>query len=190
MSQQENDTVEETGVNEETKDASKESEVVSSDINLEEELNKAKVEIASLRDSWARERAEFQNYKRRTASEFFTVKRDAVKNFVIKILTPIDNLDRVTKSVNVIDELKPFVDGVKMIQNEFSAILERENIVQIKALGEAFDPMRMEAIASEESEEYTEEIVIEVYQPGYEFKESNDSFPIRPPRVRVGRPKI
>ena len=36
---------------------------------LKEELEKAKQKIASLEDSFLRERAEFQNYKRRTAAE-------------------------------------------------------------------------------------------------------------------------
>ncbi|MDX1959469.1 MAG: nucleotide exchange factor GrpE [Leptospiraceae bacterium] len=180
-----------TDIQNESGEAETQEPVVSqNDINLEEELNKAKVEIASLKDSWARERAEFQNYKRRTAGEFLVIKREAVKNFVIKILNPIDNLDRVSLGVNITDELKPFVDGVKMIRNEFKNILEKENIHQMNCDNEPFDATKMEAIAADESEDYSEEIVIEVYQPGYELKENNDSIVLRPARVRVGRPKL
>jgi molecular chaperone GrpE len=42
----------------------------------------------------------------------------------------------------------------------------------------------------QESEDFTEEIVVEVYQPGYEFRENNDSFSLRPARVKVGRPRL
>lgn len=76
-----------------------------------------------------------------------------------------------------------------MIRNEFLNILEKENIFKVAPKGEPFDPMWMEAIAAEESDEYTEEVVIEVYQAGYEFVENNERFTLRPARVRVGRPK-
>ena len=50
--------------------------------------------------------------------------------------------------------------------------------------------MSMEAIAADESEDYTEETVIEVYQAGYEFVENNERITLRPSRVKVGRPKF
>jgi molecular chaperone GrpE len=157
--------------------------------NLEEEINKLKMENTSLKDSWARERAEFQNFKRRTAAEYLNVKREALKNFVSKILNPIDNMERVGQGMNLTDEVKPFVDGVSMIRNEFYNILERENIIKLSPKGEPFDPTTMEAIAAEESDQYSEETVIEVYQAGYQFVENNERFTLRPARVRVGRPK-
>jgi molecular chaperone GrpE len=93
MSEQEN-TVTENSAKEETEgskvnDSNVESSEETSKIaNLEEEINKLKVENSSLKDSWLRERAEFQNYKRRTANEYLTIKREAVKSFVIKIINP------------------------------------------------------------------------------------------------------
>jgi len=157
---------------------------------LQEELEKAKQKIASLEDSFLRERAEFQNYKRRTAAEYAKIKGEAVKNFIIKLLNPIDNLERVGTGVNVSDEMKPFIDGVGMILREMNGILEKENVVKVSPVGQLFDPTTMEAIASDESEDVTEETVVEVYQPGYVFTESNESFALRPARVKVARPKI
>lgn len=157
---------------------------------LEEELNKAKQKIVSLEDSFLRERAEFQNYKRRTAAEYAKIKGEAVKNFIIKLLNPIDNLERVGAGINVSDEMKPFLDGVGMILREMNGILEKENVVKVNPVGQPFDPTTMEAIASDESETVTEETVIEVYQPGYVFTENNESFALRPARVKVARPKF
>lgn len=157
---------------------------------LKEELKKAKEESASFKDSWARERAEFQNFKRRAASDYMTVKKETTKNLVLKLLTPIDNLERVGAGMTITDEMKPFFDGVEMIKREFNSLLEKENIFKVIPKGEIFDPMTMEAIASDESEEYNEETVIDVYQAGYVFKENNESTTLRPSRVRVGRPKF
>ncbi len=156
---------------------------------LKEELNKAKQENASLNDKLARAMADFQNLKRRTAAEYTTLKRESVKNFVIKMLNPLDNLERVIVP-NPSPEMKPVVDGVKMIVNEIVSVLEREGISKVDASGQPFDPSRMEAIASEESEDYNEEIVIEVFRAGYEFTENNERFPLRPAMVKVGKPKI
>ncbi len=156
---------------------------------LKEELEKAKQKIASLEDSFLRERAEFQNYKRRTAAEYAKIKGEAVKNFIIKFLNPIDNLERVGTGVNVSDEMKPFIDGVGMILREMSGILEKENVVKFSPVGQPFDPTTMEAIASDESEDVKEETVVEVYQAGYVFTENNEAFALRPARVKVARPK-
>ena len=168
-------------------DSEKENSVVAL---LKEELEKAKQKIASLEDSFLRERAEFQNYKRRTAAEYAKIKEEAVKNFIIKILNPIDNLERVGTGVNVTDETKPFIDGVGMILRDINGILEKENVTKVSPVGQPFDPTTMEAIASDESEEVKEEIVTEVYQPGYVFTENNESFALRPARVKVARPKF
>lgn len=157
--------------------------------NLQEELDKAKQEVASLKDSWARERAEFQNYKRRSAAEYQTIKRDAVKNFICKLLTPLDNLERVGSSSSS-EELKPFIEGVQMIVREFQGLLFKENVNKLDPKGQPFDPYSMEAIASVESDEFKEETVVEVYQPGYQMVDNNEKFLLRPARVRIGKPKI
>ncbi|PJZ71299.1 nucleotide exchange factor GrpE [Leptospira perolatii] len=156
---------------------------------LSKELEASKKEIESLKDSWARERAEFQNYKRRSAQEFAHVKREAIKSIVANFLTPIDNLERVEATTNVTDELKPFVEGVGMILKEFYSVLERASVYRFQPVGLPFDPTTMEAISSEEGEKYKEETVVEVYQAGYLIKENDETFSLRPARVRVGRPK-
>ncbi|MDV6234387.1 nucleotide exchange factor GrpE [Leptospira ellisii] len=154
-----------------------------------DELGAAKKEIETLKDSWARERAEFQNFKRRSAQEFASVRKEAVKSLISGFLNPIDNLERVGASSPATEEVKPFVDGVGMILKEFYSVLEKSNVFRFDPKGEAFDPMSMEALSSEEGDQYSEETVIEVYQPGYYYKENEDKFPLRPARVRIGKPK-
>ena len=141
----ENETMENTvqtepiGVENQT-DSEKENSVIEL---LKEELEKAKQKIVSLEDSFLRERAEFQNYKRRTAAEYAKIKGEAVKNFIIKLLNPIDNLERVGTGVSISDEMKPFIDGVGMILREMNGILEKENVVKVSPVGQPFDPTTM-----------------------------------------------
>ncbi|AOP35850.1 nucleotide exchange factor GrpE [Leptospira tipperaryensis] len=187
-------TLEETKVEkmnpEESTQSTEQTETVEPEITLQIELETAKKEIESLKDSWARERAEFQNYKRRSAQEFGSIRKEAVKSLVTGFLNPIDNLERVATTKTVSEELKPFVDGVAMVLKEFYSVLEKSNVVRFDPKGESFDPMSMEALSSEEDDQYAEETVIEVYQPGYFYKENEEKFALRPARVRIGKPKV
>ncbi|ASP41511.1 nucleotide exchange factor GrpE [Leptospira interrogans] len=164
-------------------------ETAETETSLQTELESAKNEIESLKDSWARERAEFQNFKRRSAQEFVSIRKEAVKSLVSGFLNPIDNLERVGATQTNSEELKPFVDGVTMILKEFYSVLEKSNVIRFDPKGEPFDPMSMEALSSEEGDQYSEETVIDVYQPGYYYKENEDKFTLRPARVRFGKPK-
>nr|WP_017854508.1 nucleotide exchange factor GrpE [Leptospira interrogans] len=164
-------------------------ETAETETSLQTELESAKKEIESLKDSWARERAEFQNFKRRSAQEFVSIRKEAVKSLVSSFLNPIDNLERVGATQTNSEELKPFVDGVTMILKEFYSVLEKSNVIRFDPKGEPFDPMSMEALSSEEGDQYSEETVIDVYQPGYYYKENEDKFTLRPARVRIGKPK-
>ena len=155
---------------------------------LEQQVEKFRKEAEEMKDSWTRERAEFQNYKKRTVNEFAHIKREAVKGFVANLLNPIDNLERVTSGAEISEEIRPFADGVQMIHKELLSVLEKESIIKLIPQKEAFDPTCMEAIASEESEEYSEETVTEVYQAGYIFKNNDEQFVLRPARVKVGKP--
>ncbi|MBM9500074.1 nucleotide exchange factor GrpE [Leptospira sp. 201903071] len=186
-------TLEETKVEnmnpEESTQSTEQTEAVEPEITLQIELETAKKEVESLKDSWARERAEFQNFKRRSAQEFGSIRKEAVKSLVAGFLNPIDNLERVATTQTTSEELKPFVDGVAMVLKEFYSILEKSNVVRFDPKGESFDPMSMEALSSEEGDQYSEETVIEVYQPGYFYKENEEKFALRPARVRIGKPK-
>ncbi|EMO62534.1 co-chaperone GrpE [Leptospira borgpetersenii serovar Pomona str. 200901868] len=164
-------------------------EAADSELSLQSELDAAKKEVESLKDSWARERAEFQNFKRRSAQEFVSIRKEAVKSLVSGFLNPIDNLERVGATQSPSEELKPFVEGVAMILKEFYAVLEKSNVIRFDPKGESFDPMSMEALSSEEGDQYSEETVIDVYQAGYYYKENEDKFTLRPARVRIGKPK-
>ena len=158
---------------------------------LEAELKKAKEEVEKLRQDILYERADFQNYKRRTAGDFLDIKRESVKKLISSLLEPLDSLDKVVMSnENPSAEMKPFIDGVEMIRKQLNGILEKEKVFKIDPKGEAFDPSTMEAISSEDLEELTEETVIEVYRSGYVFKETDKTISLRTAMVKVGRPKF
>lgn len=155
---------------------------------IELELDKAKKEVDTLKDSWLRERAEFQNYRRRTAHDLLNARKDSIKKFAEGFLNALENLERVTHVPNANPETKTVIDGVSMIHKDFLIVLEREGIRRLDPNGLPFDPTFMEAIVSEEGAEYIEETVIETYQKGYYYEDGDSKQPIRPARVKVGKP--
>ena len=158
--------------------------------SLKKELEKIEKESENFKDSWLRERAEFQNYKKRILQDIQNIKKNTIRQIVENILNPIDNLERITQDQkNITEELKSFLDGVEMIKKDFYSALQKENIFRVEPLNELFDPSKMEAISSEEKENFKEETVIEVYQPGYMIKEEKEETILRPSRVKIAKPK-
>lgn len=155
----------------------------------EQALAEAQREIAILKDSWTRERAEFQNYKRRQAQEFARIRNHAVADFMGGLLPVLDNLETVLHVDTKNDEVKQFVSGVEMIHKELISVLKRHNIKIVKPQGEPFNPESMEAIASEDSPDVSVVTVTAVFQDGLVMEfEDGQSQVLRPARVRVARP--
>ncbi|MCE9599111.1 MAG: nucleotide exchange factor GrpE [Spirochaetia bacterium] len=152
------------------------------------ELEQARHEAREMRDSWNRERAEFLNFKKRTNVEMGRARSHAIKGFVSGLLPVLDNLNQVLMIKSTDPALVGYVQGVEMIRAEFLGVLARENIQSIRPLDETFDPMRMEAIAVEETDTVDREKVIEVYQDGYIITIDGNVEVLRPARVRVARP--
>lgn len=155
----------------------------------ESELDAARREIAELKDNWSRERAEFSNFRKRQMQERAKARAHAIGDFVQKLLPAFDNLDRVLSADTEDPAVKNFVIGVDMIRQEMLQALEGERIKAISPAGEAFDPFAMEAIAMEDRDDLSSEIVLEVFQPGYVLEgDENERHVLRPARVKVGKP--
>jgi molecular chaperone GrpE len=73
-----------------------------------------------------------------------------------------------------------WVDGVRLIEKNLEAVLERFDVERIDALGAPFDPAVHEAVAQDPDN--TENMVVEVYQNGYMLGNQL----LRPVMVRVG----
>jgi molecular chaperone GrpE len=156
---------------------------------LKSENETLKKENSDLRDSWMRERAEFQNFKKRTAQEQMRSKQLSISRFVENLIPMIDTLDRAIAVKSEIPEVKNVVSGVEMVRNDFFSALGKESIRIVNPINEVFQPRFMEAIAMEEKEGIESEIVCEVYQSGFVLDFNDSEFHvIRPARVKVARP--
>lgn len=125
--------------------------------------------------------ADFQNYKKRTEKERFTRYSEGKNDFTTDLLPVLDNFERATSQDSVEGVDASFLEGMEMIYNQLIAVLAKNGIEEIAALGEEFDPNLHHAVQQLPSEEYESGKIASVLQKGYK---SGDKI-IRPSMVIV-----
>jgi molecular chaperone GrpE len=140
--------------------------------------------VAAQRDEYLslaqRTQADFENYRKRVARETAVAQERGVGRLAKELLPALDSLDRALAGAAQDD---PLLDGVRLVRSELTAALARAGIESFSPLGESFDPVVHEAMATIEqpADGAAGGTVVEVYQPGYRLGASI----IRPARVVV-----
>ena len=140
------------------------------DVNLADELAKARKEAKEAneyKEGWLRERADFNNYKKRVEGQMKDMRDTAAVEAMLTLLPIIDDFERAM--ANVPPELKenPWMNGVGGIHRKFQKILEEKGVTVLDPVGEVFDPIRHEAVTMEQSSEVESGHVIATLQKGY-----------------------
>jgi len=142
--------------------------------------------VAAQRDDYLdqlqRSRADFQNYKRRTEQEMFTARARLTSGVLRDVLPVLDDLQRATAALPEEQRVTPWGEGVSAIARKFLGVLERYGVTPIDAVGEPFNPARHEAVATDPGS--TQNVVVEVFQPGYTQGDTT----LRAAIVKVGDP--
>ena len=98
--------------------------------------------------------ADFENYKKRMVKERSDLMKFGWESGARELLEVIDNLERALAHMPKSNEPahKTLEDGIKMVLNQFRAVLEKQGVLHIKTDGGAFDPNLHEAVGQEASE--------------------------------------
>lgn len=147
------------------------------------DVEKMREELERFRDGWQRERAEFQNYKRRVERETRDSYQNATLDVLKGVLPIIDDFERAMTNVPPALASDSWVQGVTLIQKKFSQMLNEYHVTPIDPLGEPFDPNRHQALGVDEDTEVESGNVSTVLQKGYLAGESV----LRPAIVKVAR---
>ena len=132
---------------------------------LEESLSKALADAEDYKKKWYSVSAEYENYRKRTASDRSKAYTEGRSDVVVKLFPIADNLERALAACT--DDKTG--EGIGMVLQSFEKLLEGEHIEQISPVGEPFDAARCEAILAVDPKEGEESgIVREVYAKGYE----------------------
>ncbi|MEC9019541.1 MAG: nucleotide exchange factor GrpE [Nitrospinota bacterium] len=132
---------------------------------LEEQIRLKDEEILKQKDTFLREKAELDNFKKRLTKEKEDFVQFANERLLKELLQIEDNLERAMAAPNA--TLESLKEGVEMIQKQFKDFLKNQKVEAIEALGKPFDPNLHEVLNQQESEEHEENTVIEEYSKGF-----------------------
>ncbi len=142
------------------------------------ELEKVQVELATQKDLVLRTAAEFDNFKRRTEKERLAAAEFTSANLLKKLLPIFDNVDRALAADK---ESADYAKGIEMIVKMLGDVVKDLGLIEIGAVGDAFDPNLHEAVMHIEDDNFGDSTVCNVLQKGYKFGDTV----IRPATVAV-----
>ena len=143
-------------------------DIVSSDVQRQIEERTADLQ---------RLQAEFANYRRRVERDRQAVGEQALGSVLLGLLPVLDDIDR-ARSHGEVD------GGFKLVADGLETTLTKLGLQRFGDAGEPFDPTIHEALTHALSDEVTEPVCAEVYQPGYRVGDRI----LRPARVAVAEP--
>lgn len=176
MEENKNEKIKEEKKAEEPKEHKKEHK---KDKKLEELQN----EINTLKDKNMRIAAEMVNTLRRKDEETNRLLKYSNESLITELLPVIDNFERALNVDAKTVDVESYQKGMTMIYNSLKNILEKFEVKEIEAIDKEFDPSYHQAVMQEEKEGTKENIVIEVLQKGYTYKDKV----IRPAMVKVSK---
>ncbi len=144
----------------------------------------ASAELAELKDRYLRLGADFDNFRRRSLKERQDLHNYANENLVKELLPIVDNLERAVdhgRKEEQRGDSDNLLQGIELTYRSLMQLLTRHGVVEIQALGQAFNPQIHEAVRRIPSSEQAPGTVVEVYQKGYMLKDRM----LRPAMVAV-----
>ena len=150
------------------------------------ELKRVEASRAELQETLARRQADFENYRKRVERERSETYNRVVGDVVSKLLPVLDNLRRALDAEASMeaaesDEFRHFLHGVELIDKQLGDVLEGLGLQTVESVGQPFDPHIHEAVATERSDDYEPDTVVQELVRGYRLGEKL----LRPAIVKV-----
>ena len=130
------------------------------------ELQKKQIELDELDDRYKRVFAEFENYKKRTQKERDGLYNSVLGDIIVNMLPILDNL-QMAVAAECKDE--NYKQGVELVEKQFKEFLSKNNVEEIPAVGEMFDPSVHEAVGSAQDDTKQSGEIVQEYRRGYKL---------------------
>lgn len=137
---------------------------------IQEAIQKAweRLESEEYLSGWQRTQADFENYKKRQASENTELGRYMINTVVAELVPILDNFNAAVHHVPESEKKSPWVTGITYIEKQFEEVLGKYGVKTMEVkVGEKFDPQKHEAIGHAEKEGGEELVIEKVLQKGY-----------------------
>jgi len=134
----------------------------------EEEIPNIEKELEQMTETAKRAMADLQNLKRRQEEEKYAWIKMANEELISNLLSILDDFNRAKTHIPENEEnnnnVKQWIEGVIMSANKFKEVLEKAGLVEIKTVGENFNPDLHEALLQGPGKKDT---IIEELEKGY-----------------------
>ncbi len=150
------------------------------EVSLQTQISQANARAEEFLDSLQRERASFQNYKKRVEKERAEQRQQVAGDVLVKLLPVLDDFYRAIDAVPE-GERDDWFNGITLILRKMERFLDEQGVKPIEALGKPFDPAFHEAIGVDPDSDAESGTVTAVLQRGYASGERV----LRPAMVRV-----
>ncbi|STZ07478.1 HSP-70 cofactor [Moraxella caprae] len=137
-------------------------------------------EVADAKEAQARANAESYNAQRRMEQETEKAKKFALQKFAKELLDVVDNLERGLEASEKVGADESVLEGLRLTHKSLLGTLEKNGVVAVGEVGEAFNPDLHEAVGVFPDAE--KDTIGQVLQKGYTLNERS----IRPAIVLVG----
>ncbi|GER87566.1 hypothetical protein KDW_17280 [Dictyobacter vulcani] len=148
--------------------------------DLEAQLAQSKKESTENWNKYLRERADWDNFRKRQerlVSDRVLYQKKALFN---KLLEVMDNVERALMYEDTMDKTQ-IQHTLHMLQWQMNEVLRGEGLNAVPTVGESFNPYMHEAVEAVESSEQPDGVVLEELRKGYTLGEET----LRPARVKV-----
>jgi molecular chaperone GrpE len=136
-------------------------------------------ELAQMEDRYKRALADLDNYRKRSARETERRIAESKEAQLREWLEAVDSVERA-----LLMELdNPVFEGLRRVLEQMEAILARQGVRRIGAVGERFDPEHHEAVGVRYTDQEPDRTVVDVARSGYALGDRV----LRPAEVIVSR---
>ena len=156
----------------------------STEINEEYNVEELLKQVEELKNEVLMAKANEINFKRHLEEDKQRFLKYANQSLLEKLVEQIDLFDSVVNMKTDDPNLKNFLIGFEMINNNFKQILSDEGVKRISVkCGDEFDPKYHEAFDTEWNEEYKENVILTELKGGYTYKDRV----LRPTLVKINK---
>jgi molecular chaperone GrpE len=149
-------------------------------VELEAQLAKTRQEAADNWNKYLRERADWDNMRKRQERVVADRIQQQKKAIINKLLDVVDNVERALVYQDTLDK-QGLQQALRMMQWQMSEVLRSEGLNPVSTVGEHFNPYLHEAIEAVENSDQPEGTIVEEIRKGYTLGDET----LRPARVKV-----
>lgn len=120
-------------------------EIVDPHTQIQQDLKDAQARLRTVSKAYTDLQAEMKSFRARVEAQEKAKAVQRTAGIVKGLLEPVDNLRRSIEHPG--DEVSALVDGLKLVEHQFTEALNKVGLAKVGAVGEQFNPNQHEALA-------------------------------------------